>query len=176
MVKGLSTPRGVASLGLLAAAGLALFVLESLVPMPLPFLKIGLANVATLLALLLFGPAEAVLVALVRIVAGSLLTGTLLSPAFLLALAGGTGAALAMAAAHRAAGSALGPVGLSLLGSTTHVGAQFLVVRYLYVGTDAVASLVPFLLLTALVGGGVVGIVAWRVLRALPQRDTEGRP
>lgn len=167
MVRGLSTPRGVATLGLLSAVGLALFVLESLVPMPLPFLKVGLANVATLLALYLFGPAEAVIVALVRVVAGSLLTGTLFSPGFLLSLAGGTCAALVMAGARRLAGAALGPVGLSLLGSATHVAVQFLVVRFLLAGAASVASLAPILLLTALAGGFAVGAVAWRVLRAL---------
>jgi len=168
--------RRVTRLGFLTAAGTALFVLESLIPLPLPFLKVGLANISTLLALLLAGPADAVSVVFLRVLAGSLITGSFLGPAFILAMTAGLASAAAMALLRAAAGRLFGPVGLSLAGSTAHVSTQLALVILLYVRNAAVAHLLPLMLLTALVGGMVVGLATSRLLRALPSRDGGARP
>jgi heptaprenyl diphosphate synthase len=152
-------------LALLAAAGVSLFVAESFVPLPLPFLKLGFANVSTLLALLAFGFPAALGVAFVRILAGALLTGTLFGPGFLLSLAGGLSATCVMGGAKAVTGRMFGPVGLSLLGSAAHVTAQLLVVAELFTGSAVVLSLLPLLLGSAFAGGLVVG---WLAARALP--------
>ncbi len=159
--------RRVTRLGFLAAAGTALFVLESLVPLPLPFLKIGLANISTLLALLAGGVADAMVVVTLRIVAGSLLTGSFLGPAFLIALPAGVMAAAGMSLVRTFTGRMFGPVGLSLVGSLLHVVTQLAVVALLYVRNGALVSLLPLLLFTALIGGAVVGFAAGRLLPAL---------
>jgi len=158
----------VTRLGFLTAAGTALFVLESLVPLPLPFLKVGLANISTLLALLVSGPADAISVVFLRVLAGSLLTGSFLGPAFILAMTAGLAAGAVMALLRTGAGRLFGPVGLSLAGSTAHVSTQLALVMLLYVRNAAVAHVFPLLLLTALVGGLLVGLVTARLLRALP--------
>ena len=160
--------RRVSRLGFLTAAGTALFVLESLIPLPLPFLKVGLANVSTLLALLLGGPADALSVVFLRVLAGSLITGSFLGPAFILAMTAGLAAAAAMALVRAGAGRLFGPVGLSLAGSTAHVSTQLALVMLLYVRNAAVAHVFPVLLLTALAGGMIVGLVTVRLLPALP--------
>jgi len=167
--------RRVTRLGFLTAAGTALFVLESLVPLPLPFLKVGLANISTLLALLLGGPADALSVVFLRVLAGSLITGSFLGPAFILAMTAGLVSAAVMAIVRGAAGRLFGPVGLSLAGSTAHVSTQMALVMFLYVRNTAVAGLLPVLLLTALIGGMIVGLVTARLLPALP-REAEGAP
>lgn len=159
--------RRVTRLGFLAAAGTALFVLESLIPLPLPFLKIGLANISTLLALLTGGAGDALVVVTLRIIAGSLLTGSFLGPAFLIALPAGVTAAAGMSLTRALSGRLFGPVGLSLVGSSLHVVTQLAVVTLLYVRNDALLSLLPLLLLTALIGGVVVGVAAGRLLPAL---------
>ena len=160
--------RRVTRLGFLTAAGTALFVLESLIPLPLPFLKVGLANISTLLALLIAGPADAVSVVFLRVLAGSLITGSFLGPAFILAMTAGLAAAAAMALLRGGAGRLFGPVGLSLAGATAHVSTQLALVMLLYVRNAAVAHVFPLLLLTALIGGLVVGLVTVRLLRVLP--------
>ncbi|HTO92853.1 MAG TPA: Gx transporter family protein [Bacteroidota bacterium] len=166
--------RRVTRIGFLTAAGTALFVLESLIPLPLPFLKVGLANISTLLALLIAGPADAVSVVFLRVLAGSLITGSFLGPAFILAMTAGLAAAAAMALLRTGAGRLFGPVGLSLAGATAHVSTQLALVMLLYVRNAAVAQVFPLLLLTALVGGLVVGLVAARLLRALPPETATG--
>jgi heptaprenyl diphosphate synthase len=163
----LSTSRRITTLGLLAAVGVSLFVLEALIPLPVPFLKIGLANVSTILALMLFDVPSALLVVGLRVVIGSLLTGSLFSPAFVLAVGGGIASAAAMGLAHRTAGAALSPLGVSVIGSVTHVVVQFLIVSVALLQSLALSYLAPILLGSALAGGLIVGWFAGRILRAL---------
>jgi heptaprenyl diphosphate synthase len=163
----LSTTRDVTTVAMLSAAGIALFVIESYIPSPLPFLKIGLANISSVIALLLVGPLEMMTVVAVRIVIGSLLVGTFLSPSFVIALASGVVSSASMAMVHRFRPSLFSPIGLSLIGAILHVTTQVVVVSLLVVQASAVVSLVPFLLLTGVVGGLVVGWLSARLLRIL---------
>jgi heptaprenyl diphosphate synthase len=147
--------------------GTALFVLESLIPFPLPFLKVGLANISTLMMLIVSGPADALIVVFLRVLVGSLITGSFFGPSFILALSAGVVSAAVMGGVRIMAGRAFGPVGLSLAGSTAHVSTQIALVALLYVRNAAVMYLLPVLLLTALVGGLIVGIVTSRLLPVL---------
>ena len=78
----------IAFLGLFTAFALILSFLESLIPniIPVPGLKIGLANFAILLTLYLFGFKEAAIVDICRMVLAALLFGSLFS--FLYSLSG----------------------------------------------------------------------------------------
>jgi heptaprenyl diphosphate synthase len=156
--------RRVTRLGFLAAAGTALFVLESFFPLPLPFLKIGLANISTVLALITAGPVDAIAVVCIRVTAGSLLTGSFLGPSFLVALSAGLASGVAMALFRVVSPRSTGPVGLSLVGATVHVTSQLGVVDLFFVRNSALAGLLPLLLLTALTGGIVVGFISARTL------------
>jgi heptaprenyl diphosphate synthase len=166
-VKGLTQTVQVTRTAVLAAVGIALFVLESFFPSPVPFLKIGLANVSSVIALSLLGPFPMFLVVIIRVVAGSALTGNLLSPAFLLALGGGLASAAMMAVVRMIARSKLSELGISLTGATAHVLAQLTLVRMLLVGSDAVYVLLPVLLLSSLAGGLIVGLIALHLVRSL---------
>jgi heptaprenyl diphosphate synthase len=159
--------RRVTRLGFLASVGTALFVLESLIPFPLPFLKVGLANITTLLALIVSGPADAIIVVFLRVLGGSLVTGSFFGPAFIIAMSAGVVSAAVMGGLRSISGRAFGPVGLSLAGATAHVTTQIALVALLYVRNAAVIGLLPLLLITALAGGLVVGIVTARLLPAL---------
>ena len=161
------TPRRITILALFAAVGTALFVIESFIPTPFPFLKIGLANVSSLLALMMFGAPEMLLVVAIRVVAGSMLVGSLFSPAFILAFAGGTVSALAMAMVKALTGNLFSVVGISVIGSVTHVLVQLVVVFLLYVQNPGVILLLPLLLVSALFGGLVVGWISSRLIRMM---------
>ena len=79
----------------LAAVAIAIHVLEAGFPSPVPGIKPGLANVVTLIALLRHGVACAAWVAGLRVLVGSLLVGSFLTPTFWLSA---TGALCAFAA------------------------------------------------------------------------------
>ena len=72
----------------LAAAAIVLTVAEAAIPLPLPGVKPGLANIVTLIVLARWGWRDAVWVALLRVFAGSLLLGQLFAPGFFLSLSG----------------------------------------------------------------------------------------
>jgi len=64
-------------LGLLSAIALTIFMLEAQLPpiVPLPGVKIGLANIVTVFAVFVLGPAEGVLVLFVRVFLGAVFAG-----------------------------------------------------------------------------------------------------
>lgn len=155
----------------LTALAITIHVAESVLPSPLPGVKPGLANVVTVIVLLLYGWTTAAWVALLRVLVGSLLIGTFLSPAFALSLAG----ALASLAALRLASwlpGAFGPVGYSLLAALAHMAAQFWTAYGLFIPHDALLHLFPPLMSAALVFGLVSGVVAWLTLKHLPAGGT----
>jgi|WetSurMetagenome_2_1015567.scaffolds.fasta_scaffold08970_6 heptaprenyl diphosphate synthase len=166
-MKSLTTPKQVARVGFLTSVGIALFVLESLVPLPVPFLKLGFANISSVVTLELLGGPPMFLVVILRVVAGSLLTGALFTPGFVLAVSGGLASACSMAVVHRLGGRLFSAVGISLVGATTHVVTQLLVVRALFVQNEGVMVLLPVLLLSGIVGGLTVGWISLRLLEAL---------
>lgn len=163
----LSTTREVTSVALLTAVGIALFVVESFVPMPLPFLKIGFANISSVVAMLTLGIPQMFVVVVLRVIVGSMLVGSLFSPGFVLAFCGGVVSAASMAIVRLADKSLFSPVGISLIGSLTHVVTQFCLVLFLYVQSSAVLFLLPLLLLSGVIGGIVVGLIAGRILPLL---------
>ncbi len=150
----------------LSSVGIALYVVESLIPGPAPFLKIGLANVSSVLALMILAPSDVFLVVGTRVVVGSLLVGSLFSPSFIIAIGSGLLAATAMWMA-RSAGRMFSVVGISLIGSVTHVITQVLLVMILFVRESSILFLLPILLVSALVGGLVVGFVSWKLMTVL---------
>lgn len=158
-------------LALFSALAIGVHTLEVLLPSPLPWLRLGLANILTLCALFLYGGRAAWLVTFTRIGIGSLLLGTLFSPTFFLALAGGTIATALMTTAHVLAGCRLSPVGVSLLGAVGHVFGQLLVAGWL-LQHDGLWRLLPLLLMLGLVTGTINGLAANLLLQRLRSHFT----
>lgn len=147
-----------------AAAAIALSVVEAAIPMPLPGVKPGLANIVVLLVLARYGWRDAVWVSLLRVVAGSLLLGQFLAPGFFLGLAGALASLLALGLATRLPRRAFGPVTHSLLAAFAHIAGQLAVARLWLVPHDGLWLLTPFFALAALVFGLANGLAAARLL------------
>lgn len=81
--------RRIARLGLLTAAALILSLLDGMIPLHLPWLKLGLANAVTLLLLLSRRRTDAVLCLTARLLLGALFSG---NPSALLYSAAGAAA------------------------------------------------------------------------------------
>lgn len=152
----------------LAALAIAVHVAEAALPSPLPGVKPGLANVVTVLALLVYGWQTAVWVSLLRIFIGSLIVGTFLSPTFVLSLAGGLAALAALRAGTWLPG--LGPLGYCVLAALAHMGGQFAVAYALFVPHPALLHLLPVLMTLALAFGIVTGMIATAAMRRLELR------
>ena len=163
----LSTTREVTTVALLTTVGIALFVIESFIPTPLPFLKIGFANISSVVAIMSVGVPQMFIVVILRVVVGSMLVGSLFTPGFVLAISGGFASAVAMSLARTARKDLFSSVGISLVGSLTHVVTQFLLVLFLYVQSVAVLYLLPLLLISGFISGVLVGWIASRLLPIL---------
>lgn len=161
----------VARFGLLLAVALVLHGVERLVPTPFPFVRIGLANVATVLALVALGFRDALLLTVLRVALASVIGGLFLGPAFAMSMAGGLAAVAVMGAARRAAFPPLGVVGLSLLGAAAHNAAQLAVVAGFYAGWHASLRLLPAALLLAAATGLVTGFIAFFAIERLSIAD-----
>ena len=151
-----------------AAAAIALTVAEAAIPMPLPGVKPGLANIITLVVLARYGWGEAVWVSLLRVVAGSLLLGQFLAPGFFLSLSGSLASLAILGFAYRLPGRWFGPVSQSLLASFAHMAGQIGVARLWLVPHDGIYYLLPFFALSALVFGLANGLLAARILEQSP--------
>jgi len=134
-------------------------VLESALPGLGPWFKPGLANIITLIALVMLGPKEALMLAVARVVVGSLFIGTLFTPTFIMSLSGAMAAALIMLAAWRSI-PGISLIGISLLGAVAHMLVQFVVVEGLFIQQQALFYLLPPFLLVASITGWLNGVAA----------------
>ena len=155
----------------LAALAITIHIMESALPSPLPGVKPGLANVVTIVVLYRYGWGTAAWVSGLRVLAGSLLLGTFLSPAFVLSLSGAFCALLALAPvagiARVAPHWAPGPVGCSVLAAWAHMAGQFWVAYLLFVPHEGLFHLLPILLTVSLIFGVLSGAVADVVIKRL---------
>ncbi|MFC1650982.1 Gx transporter family protein [Candidatus Latescibacterota bacterium] len=146
-------------LSMLSACGLVFFVFESFLPL-LPWFRPGLGNVATLLALMMFGFSDAVKVTILRVVLGALVLGRILTPVFLFALFGGLASVVVMALVLRYANKVFGPVGISVLGAVAHNMVQLFIAYLFFIKSVEIFIFTPVFLGTGVVTGSIVGIVA----------------
>jgi heptaprenyl diphosphate synthase len=156
----------------LAALAITIHILESAFPSPLPGMKPGLANVITIVVLLQFGWRSAAWVSLLRVLCGSLLLGTFLTPTFLLSLGGAVCSIGILWLACRLPGRGFGPVGFSLLAALAHMTGQFTIAWLLFIPHPALWRLFPVLLTAALLFGTVSGIIAGGILTRQRQCST----
>jgi heptaprenyl diphosphate synthase len=155
-------------IALLSAYAIALHGFESLLPSPIPWLRLGLANIITLVALYLYGLRVAMMVTLIRVTLASLFTGTFLGPSFMLSMGGGVTSTLAMGCVLSYAPRVFSPVGLSVIGALFHNSAQLLLAYVLIVQRiGAILIVTPFIVLLGVLTGTVNGIIANLIMQNL---------
>lgn len=164
-----------------AGIAICIHLLEAAFPSPLPGIKPGLANVVTIIVLLRYGPRFAIWVSLLRVLVGSILFGTFLTPTFMLSAAGALGSMLAMLLLYGAqrmvqtytAKPLLSALGFALIGSIAHLFSQLLCAWGVLIMHDGILRLAPILLTAALIFGTVTGVIANAILAKLPPKNVE---
>lgn len=152
----------------LSALAISIHILESALPSPIAGVKPGLANVVTLVVLFQFGWRVALWVHVLRVLVGSLLLGTFLSPTFFLSLSGAVASMLVLLSMHYFTRIIpLSPVGYSIPAALAHMYAQFWVAYLLFIQHQALFNLLPAFMTAALVFGVVTGVSAQFVLAQL---------
>ena len=132
-------------LALLTAVALILFLVEAQIPplVAIPGVKLGLANIITLVTFYLYGRRDALMVLLVRIFLGSVFSGQMLMMLFSL-----SGGLFCYAVCH-------------------NIGQ--ILAAILVLGTADVLWYLPALLISGLISGCFTGLVAGAVLTRLPR-------
>ncbi|HPT69766.1 MAG TPA: Gx transporter family protein [Syntrophomonas sp.] len=120
-----------AVIAMLVAQAAVLHYLESLFPnpVPIPGVKLGLANIITLVALVVFDFRTAMQITVLRTILGSLLAGTLFGMGFFMSFAGAVTATIVMALVLRSF-KMLGMVSISILGAIAHNIGQLLMAAF----------------------------------------------
>ena len=162
----------------LAAAAIALSLVDAAIPMPLPGVKPGLANIVTLIVLARHGWGAAAWVSGLRVLVGALLLGQLFTPGFFLSLSGSVCSLAVLALVFRLPRSFCGPVGWSIVAAFAHIGGQLLLARLWLIPHDGVFYLTPIFAAAALGFGIINGLVAARLLAepASPTSPLHGNP
>ena len=150
-----------------AALAIAIHILEAAFPSPLPGVKPGLANVVTVVVFVRWGWRTAAAVAVLRILVGSLLVGSFLSPTFLMSASGGVAALAALAFVALLPGRPVGALGASILAALAHMATQLAVAYTLFIPHTALFGLVPPLMTASLIFGTVSGMIATIVVEIL---------
>ncbi len=141
---------------LLAAFCFFLSAIEYMLPKPLPFMRLGIANLPILLAVDLLPFNWFLVLSAAKVVGMSIVSGTLFSYVALFSLAGTLVAALVMRGVRRTGGRMVSLVGVSIAGAVTSNAMQMLIARFVIFG--GVAWLIaPLFLVTGLVTGTVMG-------------------
>lgn len=158
--------RSIALCAVLTALALGLSTLESLFPVtlivPLPGVKLGLANIVTVFALYELGAVPALTILTARCLLGGLFAGNL--SALLFSLLGGFTAMLAMIALRRC--RRLSVYGVSIGGAAAHNVGQ-MAAAVITLGNTMVLGYLPFLLAVSLVTGTLTGFVSALLFRAM---------
>ncbi len=147
------------ALALSAAEGLSFIV----VLLPLPGLRLGLANLVTVYALCRVGYSSALLILLSRCLLGALLAGNLSALAY--SLTGGLLAFAVMALLLRLPGLSL--FGVSIAGAAAHNTGQILAAVGV-LRSPAPVLYLPGLLLASILTGAVTGAVSTLLVHRVP--------
>lgn len=154
-------------LSLLASLAIVIHTLESSLPTPFPWLKFGLANIITLSTIVLFGFRAGLTVTLLRVFIGTLLTGTMMTPAFFLAFSGGIASTLVLAFSLRYLYPFFSIIGISIIGAYTHTFIQLVVAYLILIKHFQVFLLLPLFLLFSMFAGLLSGLGAEFLVRHL---------
>jgi heptaprenyl diphosphate synthase len=141
---------------MMTALATILASVESLIQPPVPFLRLGLANGVTLLALKWMGFKEGIFIAAARVLLASLILGRLFQPSFFLSLSGSLLAALVMGLMIRRDETWFSLIGISVAGAFFHNLAQ-IIVASLMIGRFIGFSMIPLFFLTSLAAGILIG-------------------
>lgn len=151
------------TLALLTSAALLLSFVETLIPpiVPIPGVKLGLANTVALFTLYRLGWREAGAVSLLRVSLSALLFGSVSSLMYAAA-----GAVLSLAVMLLAKRLHLAKGTVSILGAVSHNVAQ-IGVSLLILQTEVVFYYLPALLISGIITGAIIGVIASVLLRKM---------
>ncbi len=157
--------RRLTELAVLTAVSLIMFIIEMQLPpiVPVPGVKLGLANIVTVYAVYSYTPKEAALIFTVRVLIGALFSGNVMALVF--SFSGGLLCLLGMCIVCRITDINM-IVFVSVLGAVLHNIGQTCAAVFV-MKTAAVVAYLPFLLFSGCIAGAFTGACAMLVIKRI---------
>lgn len=158
--------RKLTSLAMFISAALVLHVVEGMLPVPfvMPGIKLGLANIVTLIAIMFFDFKEIVVIVTLRCFLGSIFGGGISN--LLFSFTGGILSAVVMLLLCRKLGQYFSLIGISVAGAIAHNLGQ-LFVASLIISDFRIYVYLPVLMISSVATGVFIGLVCSNAKRLI---------
>lgn len=144
---------------LFAACSLFLSTIEYIIPKPIPFMRLGLANIPLILALGIFSNREYFLLFVLKVLGQGLISGTIFSYIILFSLSGSLSSALMMLLIYSILKDKVSRVGISLGGALVSTISQLYLSKFILF-KEATYVIAPLFLFSSLISSILLGIFA----------------
>ncbi len=160
--------RKMAVLGLYTTIALTIFMIEAALPglVPIPGIKLGLANIVTLFVLSRYSVKDALMVLLMRIILAAVFAGQIVS--FIYSLCGGLLCLIVTALVHKLIGKNYIYL-TSVMGAVAHNIGQ-IAAAYFVMRLSGIFVYIPYLIISGIITGMFTGVVCWLMNRYIPER------
>ena len=156
--------RKLVTIAIMVSIAIVLSIIESFIPTGIPGVKLGLANIVTLVVLYYYSLKEAAFVQFLRVLLVGLIYSGLFSQAFLLSLSGAILSFIIMLTVYLI--KKLSIISLSVLSSMAHTIGQILFASFI-MKTTSVYLYLPLILTLSIPSGLITGYLTLLVLRIL---------
>lgn len=147
-------------LSMLLSISIILNILESLIPIfNFPGIRIGLANIITLIVLYTYGSKDAIYISILRVLLVGILRTGLFSIAFYFSLFGSIFSIISMIIFKK---TKLSIIGVSIIGAIMHNVGQIIAALFL-INTNLIYYM-PILLITSIITGTIIGFISKELL------------
>jgi len=150
----------------MVALALVLSIIESWfpVPLPVPGVKLGLANIITITVIIFYDFKDAVSVVFIRCILASIFGGGVTG--FLFSISGGILSTVVMYLLYKRGSKLFSTIGISIAGAVLHNIAQIVIASIIMKDT-AVYFILPVLLISGLIMGFFVGLCSGFLEKAI---------
>lgn len=158
--------RKTTTLALLTTISLIIFLLENMLPplVPIPGIKLGLANIITLIVLVRFSHCDAILVTVTRVILGFFFAGSIMSLTY--SMLGSALSLTAMIILHTILSKKYIFL-TSIIGAIFHNIGQ-IIAAVLFTSTPYIVAYLPFLMISGIITGLFTGLCAFFTEKKLP--------
>ena len=139
-------------------------MIEYAIPKPLPFLRLGLANIPFILGLFKLKKKEYFFLVFLKVIFQSLISGTFFSYIFLYSLLGSFAAGFFMLLSKSLFKDKISVVGISLFGALGNNLVQIVLSYFFFFGKSIIYA-VPLILIFGFITGTLIGIISQRFIK-----------
>jgi len=162
----LKTTKKLVLLSLLLSQALVLSIVESWIPVPVPVpgVKLGLANIVTMTIIAFMGASDTFVLVILRCLLSSMFSGGI--SVFLFSVSGGLLSAVVMLVLYKKFSKIFSVVGISIAGAISHNIGQIIVAAVM-MKEISVFGYLPVLFISGIITGCFVGLCSNFIIEAL---------